>query len=645
MVSRRIPLARTSSLVRWALAGLVATGCGPGESVPEDAPAHSGIPCSSCHSGPDVGGLLAGTPDRACVSCHDSGSLSERVAFHTGQLSHDVHGEHVGPSLGCASCHDHDEGPAPLRVETEACLLCHSERSSHMASADQACATCHPAPADPPEEQLGIPIRHADLDAAGIRCSSCHWAVVEILPRVTPERCRECHESRGTLQTMEAAEVHAAHPTAEVGLSCRRCHEPPSHGMGELTRSFGVSCIACHPDPQAELAGAPHPDVEAGGCEACHGHVHAPQRAVYAGLAARGVSPMPDVMFRAGIPCLGCHQPSSRGTASVPGDDDCAACHGRAFRGMEGRWVRESRRRVAEMDRVLAAFRVGGEASALVDSLVLAARANVELVRDGQGSHNPAFAAEVLRTAALQMERAASESGGTAARPHLGFTLSEEPCLRCHFGIENVAVRYGGLTMPHAAHVVDGEQRCVLCHSDLPYRGEDGRPNPDHGGMVLSGSQDCAACHHLMRQGACDSCHGPEDVGDHWTEARLVVEGDDPSTREEWSVRFRHGPHNLFGCGTCHSGASLGASQAVCVNCHGPHHQSGADCLACHEPPPQGLHPAKLAHGGCGGCHPRAATLDLASGRHVCLLCHESRVDHHPDQECASCHLVGQAGG
>ncbi len=103
-------------------------------------------------------------------------------------------------------------------------------------------------------------------------------------------------------------------------------------------------------------------------------------------------------------------------------------------------------------------------------------------------------------------------------------------------------------------------------------------------------------------------------------------------------VAFPHGAHSALACTGCHTSRAAIATVAVCATCHEAHHRQAADCAACHGTNLRAAHTA-ANHLACAQCHARA-TLELLTGdRAFCLSCHVDRRDHHPNQECAPCHL------
>ncbi|MBI4539578.1 MAG: hypothetical protein HY704_08750 [Gemmatimonadetes bacterium] len=424
----------------------------------------------------------------------------------------------------------------------------------------------------------------------------------------------------------------------------------PAARVVQLPDSLLPSCTACHARPHGlARATEPKPGGWSSVCRTCHPRVHHAPQSVYVGRGAVGVTAMPSGMFLARLPCTVCHGEGRAGAQQaglVPDEADCVACHGVSFRGMLPRWKAEGSRRLAELQRLLASAKRlrGSRASGgAVDSLLAAARANVELVGRGRTVHNVLFADAALRAAARQVV-AAFRAGGEPppARPRLGPDRAGDPCGSCHFGVEGVAVPAFGTAFRHDTHLLAAGLRCDGCHGTAGYFAADGRTrDPAHGRLALRGVEDCRGCHHVGGTVTCSRCHAVAELRDRRFTPRVAVR---VSVRSEPSVRalpFVHRLHDVFRCAVCHAAGPDQAAMVYCGDCHGPHHQAKSDCGACHEVPPMAMHPAGLVHTGCSGCHAAERVEDLQPVRAVCLLCHGDRLNHQPEGECAACHRVG----
>ena len=120
-------------------------------------------------------------------------------------------------------------------------------------------------------------------------------------------------------------------------------------------------------------------------------------------------------------------------------------------------------------------------------------------------------------------------------------------------------------------------------------------------------------------------------------------------TNPRRELSFSHAAHTPIACAQCHSTPVTLAANRSCASCHGDHHTPERSCRGCHVSP-QRVH-TRVVHQGCAGsgCHSDAATLALAPTRNVCLVCHQTQVNHMTGRDCGTCHNVawrpsGRAG-
>jgi hypothetical protein len=115
--------------------------------------------------------------------------------------------------------------------------------------------------------------------------------------------------------------------------------------------------------------------------------------------------------------------------------------------------------------------------------------------------------------------------------------------------------------------------------------------------------------------------------------------------------QFPHPKHLALGfaCGKCHTPPAMDASGMRCADCHGAHHQAGAECRACHADDVKVKHPGAMVHGACSACHGEKVAGIAQWSRKVCTVCHTDRVEHNAPASCELCHTVppppGGGGG
>ncbi len=191
-------------------------------------------------------------------------------------------------------------------------------------------------------------------------------------------------------------------------------------------------------------------------------------------------------------------------------------------------------------------------------------------------------------------------------------------CVTCHQAVEG-----------HGTHQETG---CTECH-ETPAA---------YATSAILGDDDCMACHHDADTGLeCGLCHGggAEQVLAIAQPLRFSMR-ETPVTRE---LPLDHARHVEVGCGECHSAPVTYATEGQCADCHQDHHRPEAECLACHGPSSREEHQVNV-HRGCGGqgCHEDEVVSALPPSRTVCLECHEEQLEHEVDEDCISCHPVGE---
>ena len=129
--------------------------------------AHVGLPCSSCHAGPDFEVIFDAADQNDCVACHQAEHDEEHPDFPTDCLQchnvntwagatfeHDQYfpiysGEHEGEWNSCQNCH-----PSPGNYGVFSCITCHEHNREEMDDEhddvsgyvyeSHACLACHP---------------------------------------------------------------------------------------------------------------------------------------------------------------------------------------------------------------------------------------------------------------------------------------------------------------------------------------------------------------------------------------------------------------------------------------------------------------------------------------------------------------------
>jgi hypothetical protein len=173
---------------------------------------------------------------------------------------------------------------------------------------------------------------------------------------------------------------------------------------------------------------------------------------------------------------------------------------------------------------------------------------------------------------------------------------------------------------------------CLTCHLS-------------NSGSVLTFEppRGCQICHHTIQaRKGCVQCHVSGSIPATLDVSLTIAAAGNPPI--ERTVAFPHERHTKLPCAGCHGQpVSLAPvdSARTCRGCHADHHEAGRACATCHRTPAiiQPHSPPVQAHVACNACHPTAAIAPLTPTRSFCLVCHDPKVDHHPERQCVACHL------
>ncbi len=464
---------------------------------------HSNIACVDCHIPPGPGAAIrkkyealsmvtsyftgtygtnpwAEIDDAACLKCHERRLLAGRELFGDVLFDHTAHlsGMRRGKDLRCTSCHSQIVQGSHIAVTESTCLLCHFKDQTAGEGLAR-CTLCHTVP-DAVIEAGGSTFDHSSVSRLGMDCTGCHVRPEGSNGDVPRERCVTCHNDPERLGRYDETEhLHRTH-VAEHKVDCQNCHLEIRH------------------------VGPPRIPEAATGCDNCHRQGHSPQLNLYAGIGGRGVDPMPDPMYTAGVRCEGCHIdiPGHEAEVRTASDVSCMACHGPAYRSIYESWTRDlaQRTRALSDQMTRTASAIGGEAAtALAD-----ARFNLDFVTRGQGVHNVRYATALLAKAHEDMNAARAGRGLGALPTPWKAAAYESPCLSCHTGIESQAGRVFDRPFAHEPHVVRAKLDCLACHT--PREGSAGRSGPGHAVLAFDAG-GCASCHHRDEGADCSTCH------------------------------------------------------------------------------------------------------------------------------------------
>lgn len=348
---------------------------------------HSDIACVDCHIPPGMTAELrkkfeamsmvaryftatygtnpwAEVADESCLQCHDRRLLSGTEVFGDVRFDHQPHLAELrrGKRLQCTSCHSQIVQGSHIAVTATTCILCHF-KNQEAGTGTAECGLCH-QDTDRIVEANGVDFDHGQVARFGMDCNSCHIPPAPDSGAVPRERCVTCHNEPARLAEYDDGDLlHRTHVT-EHKVECTNCHleiehVTPQHRTGE---------------PNSE-------------CASCHGGRHSPQRDLYAGLAGEGVPPMPDIMYRVGVRCEGCHIDHGDGETATSGELACMSCHGPGYRKLFRSWSESMTERAGAVRRELDA--TARSLSTADQTLIASPRKNLELVERERSPQRP----------------------------------------------------------------------------------------------------------------------------------------------------------------------------------------------------------------------------------------------------------------
>jgi nitrate/TMAO reductase-like tetraheme cytochrome c subunit len=510
---------------------------------------HSMVACVECHIPPGVtaefkkkyealsmvASYFTGTygtnpwteiEDAACLRCHERRLLTGKELFGDVLFDHSSHlsGMRRGKRLRCTSCHSQIVQGSHIAVTTSTCVLCHfkdQEAGKGMAR----CTLCHHIP-DKVIKHETLTLDHADVGRFGMECTWCHARPEGSDGGVPRERCVTCHNDPARLQEYDETEMLHRQHVSEHKVDCMDCHLEIQH-VGE---------------PRIESATT--------ACNTCHLKGHSPQANLYAGIGGRGVDPMPDAMFLAGVRCEGCHLeiPGQVTNVRRASDVSCMSCHGPSYRKLFLSWKDGLGERTSGLERQIS--RTVAALGQAAPAALADARFNMDLVKEGRGVHNVDYAFALLKRSHEDMNAARTERGLSELRLPWKDAPFDSACLRCHQGIETQSGSIFGRRFAHEPHLVRAELECESCHRSHEERGEEE--------VIRFGSAGCESCHHRDEAADCMSCH--EGIRHRTVESPL---GDFPHALHVDDMELE-----CEGCHDLSPGKAVKLIEETCTACH-----------------------------------------------------------------------------
>jgi nitrate/TMAO reductase-like tetraheme cytochrome c subunit len=428
------------------------------------------------------------------------------------------------------------------------------------------------------------------------------------------------------------------------GLGCKACHQPTPAARAQM----GLTQIIRNP---SELEA--HAEVPNERCEACHVKGNPSEWTIISQSAGHRVHLESNSPSLSGLQCVQCHSSSvhefttTDKTCGQSGCHEnvtiqlgkmskltlhCAVCHD---------FTRPVAQSGGAADTIGALLRPQAQECLSCHAMRLRMRMPEDDPHNGAcaACHNPhpqTTPAEAVRSCAnsgcheapekiTPMHKGLSAGGladcTTCHRAH-EFRITTQQCAGCHVTVAE---------SPDFQHTRHRSIECAACHA----------ADQQHGELRLAGPQDCQSCHHTSQVAAnCTSCHRPVEfqARAHMMSQRLTI-ATATHTRE---LRFDHAAHENVACAQCHREPMTRSAAGVqCMSCHVEHHKPAANCMACHTPPPAGVHNRNV-HVSCSGssCHKQLPVAGIPHTRQFCLSCHQTMVEHRAPRNCADCHKL-----
>jgi hypothetical protein len=344
---------------------------------------------------------LAQLAEIQCTNCHSYGARMELDG-------HAAHPRHFSvTTTTCYTCHFNNEG---FNVGTNSCLLCHTQLP-------QGEILVHKELSAQEGEQLQTPaltkqtikMNHAAILERKVNCVSCHADVASEDSQVTRRDCERCHDQPRFFEGWQeppsvdlVATYHKAH-VQQQRAKCLDCHSEIHHQLIRDTDgeepSFLTSVMA--------------------NCAQCHPNHHTEQLELLRGSGAKGVAKGdPNLMFGARTNCFGCHSETlsddHSGEVVRATLSGCVACHGDQHSDTFEQWKQGLEVFLGDAEEAYAAAQkmldesteLPAEAREKASELLAGAKADLLLVKRGNGVHNVTYSIEVLDAVTQRSQQA-----------------------------------------------------------------------------------------------------------------------------------------------------------------------------------------------------------------------------------------------
>ena len=356
---------------------------------------------------------VAQLADLQCADCHSYGApIKNGMALQGPGAKEKAHAAHhfSVKTTTCITCHFNNES---FNSGTTSCLLCHA-----LPTKEILVHSPEPDPnvkADFPKQMVRMD--HQMILQKKVDCFACHADVASENAPVTRRDCERCHDRPDYFQKWNkplSVEVvkhyHAVH-VPEQRAKCLDCHSEIHHQLARGVTPAG--------QPQFLAAGLAN-------CSQCHPNHHAEQIQLLSGVGGVGAPKGdPNLMFGARTNCFGCHikqvTTEHGGVAMRGAINGCVACHGDTHNKTFDQWKKGLKVVLEDAEEAYASAKkmlenakdLAPQTQRKADDLLGAAKADLRLVKTGNGVHNVMYSITLLDsvTARCQQVMALIEKG------------------------------------------------------------------------------------------------------------------------------------------------------------------------------------------------------------------------------------------
>ena len=339
--------------------------------------------------------------DIQCTNCHSYGSDMADQSSPPPTHHFSVN------TTSCYTCHFNNEG---YNTGTNTCLMCHKQLPAGEIIVHKELTPAEGEKLQSPElTSQTVKMNHQSILERKVDCVSCHADVALEDSQVTKRDCQRCHDVPRYFDDWKepftldlVAHYHKVH-VAQQRAKCLDCHSEIHH---QLVR-----------EPDGEQAGFLTSVMS--NCVHCHPNHHRQQLDLLSGVGGTSVTKSaPNMMFGSRTNCYGCHTQMT--TDDHAGDvlratlNGCIACHGDRHTETFEKWKlglelvqSDAEQAYTSAQKLLDESKdIPPETRRKAEELLSAAKADLQLVKRGNGLHNVTYAMEVLDSVTQRAQQA-----------------------------------------------------------------------------------------------------------------------------------------------------------------------------------------------------------------------------------------------